>query len=122
MAKESFQNIQTAFCLSPVLRQFDDTKQIFVEPDASVYAIEAILSQEDENGRKHPVAYYSKKLTPEESRYGTPDQKLLAVVYSMEHWRHFLEGARHQVIVLSDHNNLRWFNTTTKLSRRQVGL
>jgi Integrase zinc binding domain/RNase H-like domain found in reverse transcriptase len=40
----------------------------------------------------------------------------------MEHWRHFLEGARHQVTVLSDHNNLRWFNTTTKLSRRQVGL
>ena len=122
MAKESFQNIQTAFCSSPVLRQFDDTKQIFVEPDASVYAIGAILSQEDENGRKHPVAYYSKKLTPEESRYRTPDQELLAVVYSMKHWRHFLEGARHQVIVLSDHNNLRWFNTTTKLSRRQVGL
>jgi len=83
MAKESFQNIQTAFCSSPVLRQFDDTKQIFVEPDASVYAIRAILSQEDENGRKHPVAYYSKKLTLEESCYRTPDQELLAVVYSI---------------------------------------
>ena len=85
MAKESFQNIQTAFCSSPVLQQFDDTKQIFVELDASVYAIGAILSQEDENRRRHPVAYYSKKLTLEESRYGTPDQELLAVIYSIEH-------------------------------------
>jgi hypothetical protein len=121
-AEKAFQALKAAFGAYPVLRQFDPTKQIFVEPDASIHAIGAILSQLGEDGRRHPIAYYSRKFTPEESRYGTPDQELLAVVFAMEHWRHFLEGAQHQVIVLSDHNNLRWFNSTTKLSRRQTGL
>ena len=120
--KQSFQKLKDAFTAYPVLRQFDPSKPIFVETDASVFAIGAILSQLGEDGRRHPVAYYSKKLTPEETRYGTPDQELLAIVYSMEHWRYFLEGAQHQVTVLSDHNNLRWFNSTANLSRRQVGL
>jgi RNase H-like domain found in reverse transcriptase/Reverse transcriptase (RNA-dependent DNA polymerase) len=80
-ATKSFNNLKAAFCKYPVLRQFDSSKPIFVEPDASVYAVGAVLSQIDEYGRRHPVAYYSKKLTPEESRYGTSDQELLAVVY-----------------------------------------
>jgi hypothetical protein len=121
-AEKSFNDLKNAYCQFPVLYQFDSTKQIYVIPDASIYVVGGILAQPDDNGRLHPVAYYSRKLTPEESRYGTPDQELLAVVYSMEHWRHFLEGALKEVIVLSDHNNLRWFNSTTKLSRRQYGL
>jgi RNase H-like domain found in reverse transcriptase len=77
--------LKKIFCKHPVLRQFDSIKQIFVEPDASIYAISTVLTQMDEYGRKHPITYYSKKLTPEESCYGTPDQELLAVVYAMEH-------------------------------------
>lgn len=83
--KKSFTDIQEAFCEYPVLQQFNPEKPTFVEPDASVYAMGAILSQADEQGRRHPVAYYSRKFTPEESRYGTPDQELLAMVYAMEH-------------------------------------
>ncbi len=35
-------------------------------------------------------------------------------------WRHYLEGPQHQVAVLTDHNNLRWFLDTKALTRRQA--
>jgi hypothetical protein len=38
----------------------------------------------------------------------------------MRHWRHYLEGSRHPVQVLSDHKNLEPFMTTKVLNRRQA--
>lgn len=44
----------------------------------------------------------------------------MAIVDSIKHWRHFLEGAQHQVTIISDHNNLKHFATTKTLTRRQA--
>ena len=38
---------------------------------------------------------------------------------SFKQWRHYLEGARHTIEVLTDHNNLRWFVTAKELNPRQ---
>ncbi|OQD66272.1 hypothetical protein PENDEC_c057G05991 [Penicillium decumbens] len=40
-----------------------------------------ILSQPDENGVWHPVAFWSKKFTGAEINYGTPDQELFAIAF-----------------------------------------
>ena len=48
------------------------------------------------------------------------DKELLAIVESFKHWRHYLEGSKYPIIVLSDHANLCYFMTTTELNRRQV--
>jgi hypothetical protein len=45
---------------------------------------------------------------------------MLAVVESMRHWRHYLEGSRHAVQVFSDHKNLKPFMSTKVLNRRQA--
>ena len=45
---------------------------------------------------------------------------MLAIVESMRHWRHYLEGARHPIQVLSDHKNLTTFMSTKVLNRRQA--
>lgn len=52
--------------------------------------------------------------------YGVPDQELIAIVQSFEHWRHYLEGSQFLVEVLTDHNNLRHFMTTSTINRRQA--
>ncbi|SLM34886.1 gag polymerase env [Lasallia pustulata] len=67
-----------------------------------------------------PVAYYSKKLLDTETRYGTGEQELLAIVEAMHHWRHYCQGARHPIVILTDHANLVWFMTTLNLTRRQL--
>ena len=38
----------------------------------------------------------------------------------MRHWRHYLEGSRNPVQVLSDHDNLKIFMSSKALSRRQA--
>ncbi|SLM34477.1 gag polymerase env [Lasallia pustulata] len=74
-----------------------------VETDTSAFTIGGILTQQFEiNGHLHwlPVAYYSKKLLDTETRYGT--------------------GARHPIVVLTDHANLVWFMTSPNLTSRQL--
>ncbi len=118
-AQAAFQALKKAFTEEPCLRHFDPEFPIIIEVDASGFAMAAILYQEFE-GRRHPVAFWSRKMSPAEENYGTPDQELLAMVKCMEHWRHYLEGAKYPIMVRSDQDSLRYFNTTKQLNRRQA--
>jgi hypothetical protein len=75
-----------------------------------------------EGARKHwhPVAYWSRKLTGAERNYSTHDGELLAIVECFKQWRHYLEGSRHTIEVLTDHNNLKYFMETKYLESRQA--
>ena len=57
---------------------------------------------------------------PAEQNYDTYDRELQAIVASAKHWRHMLEGAKHQVLIKCDHKNLVYFLTSKVLSRRQA--
>jgi hypothetical protein len=57
-----------------------------MEVDASQYALGAILSQKDEQGKLCPVGYYSKTLIPAERNYNVYDRELLALVRALQHW------------------------------------
>ena len=59
-------------------------------------------------------------MIPAETQYETHDGELLAIVEAFKTWRHYLEGCKHEVLVLTDHNNLRRFMDTKSLSSRQV--
>ena len=45
---------------------------------------------------------------------------MLAIIRTLEEWRHFLEGARHPVEIWMDHKNLEYFITAKKLNCRQA--
>src|SRR5438045_3624665 len=45
---------------------------------------------------------------------------MLAIVQSMKHWRHYLEGAKYPIQIKSDHKNLETFMTTKVLNHRQA--
>jgi RNase H-like domain found in reverse transcriptase len=45
---------------------------------------------------------------------------MLAIVRALEEWRHFVEGAEHQVEVWTDHKDLEYFMTAKKLNQRQA--
>ena len=44
-----------------------------------------------------------------EQNYVTGDQELLVIVASFKAWRHYFEGAKYTITVISDHNNLKYF-------------
>ena len=118
-ALSSFNQLKDAFTSAPFLRHFDPSLPITVCTDASDFAISGILSQTHEK-RPHPVAFYSRKLTSAEINYDTGDKEMLAIIETLKHWRHYLEGARYTVRVDSDHKNLETFLSTKVLNRRQA--
>ncbi len=59
-------------------------------------------------------------MIPAEIRYETHDGKLLAIVEAFKTWRHYLEGCKYEVLVLTDHNNFQHFMDTKSLTSKQV--
>ncbi len=121
-ARKAFTKLRQAFVEAPIINHFDPERHIRIETDASGYAIGGILSQltSDDSGRWHPVALFSRKMIPAETRYETHNGELLAIVEAFKTWRHYLEGCKHKVLVLTDHNNLQRFMDTKSLSSRQA--
>ena len=131
-AREAFNRLRLAFIEAPILWHFDPECHIWIETDALGYAIGGMLSQlasgtspdgvvtKADLSQWHPVAFFSRKMIPAETRYETHNGELLAIVEAFKTWRHYLEGCKHEVLVLTDHNNLRRFMDTKSLSSRQV--
>ena len=55
-----------------------------------------------------------------ETRIKMHDGELLAIVEAFKTWSHSLEGSQHEVLVLTDHNNLWQFINTKSLSSRHI--
>jgi transposase InsO family protein len=120
-AETAKRTLCNAFATAPVLRHYQPELPSRLETDASIQGIAGIFSQLQDNGNWHPVAFWSRKLTPAEKNYHTYDLELLAIVATMTHWRHYVEGLSTKLEVLTDHNNLRGFMGVQALSRRQAG-
>ena len=58
----------------------DPSKPYEVETDASDFAIGGQLGQRDANGRIHPVAFFSKKLSGAALNYQVHDKELMAII------------------------------------------
>jgi len=104
----AFLAIRAALASPPVLKLFDPALPSKVAADASNVAVGGVLLQEHDTVW-HPVAYYSRKLSPTEQRYTTRERECLAVKQCLVEWRHYLLGA--PFTVLSDHESLKWLQT-----------
>jgi len=118
--QKAFDLLKNAITSSPILIFPDDSKPYKVEADSSDYATGAVLSQEGEDGKWHPVAFLSKCLNSVERNYDIHDKELLAIIRALEEWRHYLEGAKYKFEIWTDHKNLQYFRTAKKLNRRQA--
>jgi hypothetical protein len=118
--EDTFNILKEKFTTAPVLQIFDPEKRCIVETDASDYAMGACLNQEDNQGRQHPVMYFSRQMQDAELNYDVHDKELLAIIETLRNWRVYLEGAKHQVEVITDHKNLTYFMTSKDLNRRQI--
>ncbi|KAJ1578391.1 hypothetical protein NDA11_005217 [Ustilago hordei] len=119
-AQHAFEQLRSAFGTDTILRHFDPTRPIIVETDASDFAVAAVLSQSFDQGTRHPIAFFSKKLDPAQLNYPIFDKEMFAIVAAFKHWRQYLEGAKFPVQVLTDHRSLEYFTTTKQLNRRQA--
>ena len=119
--RQAFTQLRQAFTKAPILQHFDPWRHIRIETNASGYAIGGILTQmTSEKGQWHPVANYSQKMIPAETRYETHNAEVLAIVEAFKNWCHYLKSCQYKVLVLIDHNNLCQFINRKSLSFCQV--
>jgi hypothetical protein len=80
----TFNNLKTAFTTAPILRHFDYDREVIVQTDASDFISARVLSQYDDNGVLHPIAFFSQKHSPAECNYEIYDKELMAIVRAFE--------------------------------------
>ncbi|CAJ0951836.1 unnamed protein product [Ranitomeya imitator] len=120
-AVEAFQELKRRFCSAPVLCQPDVSLPFQVEVDASEIGAGAVLSQRGSGcSVLKPCAFFSRKFSAAERNYDVGNRELLAMKWAFEEWRHWLEGAKHRVVVLTDHKNLTYLESAKRLNPRQA--
>ncbi len=73
-----------------------------------------------EIGQWHMIAFFSQKMISIETWYKTHNHEFLAIIEAFKTWCYYLKGYKYEVLVLTDHNNLRQFIDTKSLSFCQV--
>jgi hypothetical protein len=118
--ERTFIGLQHALTSSPVLLLPDYGRPFTLYTDTSDYATSTILEQDDALGCSHPVAFYSKSLQPAKCNYKIHDKELLAIIYALRHFRHYLQGNEHTTRVFSNHANLQYFTVKQTLTQCQA--
>ncbi|GBO46719.1 Transposon Tf2-8 polyprotein [Araneus ventricosus] len=95
---EAFEKLKKLLTESPVLSIFQQGKTTELHTDASQQGYGAVLLQEAEDGKLHPVQYMSKKTTPAEEKYSSYELEVLAVVNALRKFRTYLMGNHFKII------------------------
>ncbi|GFU01893.1 retrovirus-related Pol polyprotein from transposon 297 [Trichonephila clavipes] len=87
-----------------------------IRTDASSYALGAVLLQGESPTDEQPVEYASRLLSSAEKNYSTTEREALAVVWALNKFRGYIEGA--EITVASDHQPLKWLMNLTSPTGR----
>ena len=118
--KQAFQEIKEKFKEESILIHFDYKKSAIINANASKKAMRAQLQQINNEKQKQLIACYTWKLTSTEQQYNIHNKKMLAIIKALEKWRIYLQEAKYQTIIKSNHKNLQYFMTTKKLNEQQA--
>ena len=103
-AESEFVDLKTSLTKSPFLILPDLSKEFVLYTDASNFAVGGALCQLDSDGFPRPVAFGSRKLLERESKYCTTEREMLAIIFSVHHFKHYLLGKK--FTIFSDHASL----------------
>ena len=92
--QKAFEELKERFMTELVLVTPDLDREIRVKANASDFAMGRVLSMKCEDEKWRPVAYISKLLNEAKMNYKIHDKEMLAIIWCLEAWRHFLEGAK----------------------------
>jgi transposase InsO family protein len=99
----AFDQMKALIAKETLLTYPDFSKEFEIHTDASKLQLGACISQ---GGR--PVAFYSRKLNPAQTRYTTTERELLSIVETLKEFRNILLGQK--IKVHTDHENLTYKN------------
>ena len=89
-ARKEVDMIKEIITADTCLAHPNENEQYFIHVDASKDGIGAILTQLDENKKHRVIEYASRVLTPAQSRYSNTIREALGVIWSLDHFRHYV--------------------------------
>lgn len=122
-AEASFVKLKQALVSAPILNSPDFARPFIIQCDASDTGLGGVLTQ-NKDGQEVVIAFASRSLSQSERKYPVTQKECLAVIFSIEKFRPYIEGTHFTVI--SDHYSLIWLHNlkepTGKLARWAVKL
>ena len=110
----AFQELKMKGLTVPVLAFTDFKKPFLLETDVLIEGLEAVLSQKQDDGWYHPVAYASRGLKGGKSRYHSSKLEFLALKWAVTD--QFKEYLQYQpFLVRTDNNPLTYVMTMPNL-------
>lgn len=100
-AEAAFTKLKKAMTEVPVLALPDFSREFVVETDASRHRLGAVLMQ-----NQHPIAYFSRVLSMSARSKSVYERELMAIVFAIQKWRHYLMGRR--FVVRTDQRSLKF--------------
>ena len=107
---QAYESLKKLLCEDPILHNPNFDKPFILQTGASERGVGAVLSQQDDDGYDHPVAYYSHKFLPREQRYSTVEKECLAIKLGVQAFRVYLLGRK--FTIQTDHHALVWLDRT----------
>ena len=75
-----------------------------------------ILTQENDLGREHPIAYFAEKLLPRETNLSTFEKECLAILLALNNFERYIFVV--PVTIITDHNCLKSLMTMSPHNSR----
>jgi len=101
---ETLQKLKKALENSRVLSIYSPNREKDLHTDASSYGYGSVLMQNQDDGKIHPVSYYSGKTSEVESRYHSFELETFTVIYAT---RRFIVYLEHRPLeIVNDCNSL----------------
>ena len=110
--QNSFEQLKGMLVEAPLLTQPTSGKEYTLYSDALGIGLGCVLMKDGK-----VVAYASRLLKPHEQNYLTHDLELVAVVFALKIWRHYLY--REKCIIYTDHKSLKYLLLRKELNLRQ---
>ncbi len=104
--EKAFKEIKQIITKEVMLSYPDFNKPFEIYTDASQVQLGSVISQEN-----RPIAFYSRKLSPAQTRYTTIEKELLAIVETLKEYKNILLGQK--IKIYTDHMNLTYKKYTS---------
>src|SRR5258708_4497646 len=114
--QKAFDALKKAVTSAPVLTFPSQSSCFHLKCNTSNFATRAVLSQVQADGMHQPITFMSKGFSDAEHNYQIHDKEMLAIMCTLDEWRHFLEGTTEKFKILMDHRNLTYFQEAHKLN------
>ena len=113
---DALEKIKQILTSKPILVPPKHDREYIIMADATQYTIAGILAQKDDDGVERNVAYFSRKLLPNEVNYSVLEKEALGILASCLKWHDWIYG--HRVVARTDHRALAFLDSTAQHNAR----